>query len=148
MTKLQELLNNVSNKDTSYNQELFESEFNVYDTNITEFSQRMSEAWLIQWYDSDTYVGLKAYYLDNTLVATSYRSARKNKEQLLWVDSQAYTKMRNFIWEISTQSEPEFYINSLDDDTIILFQARKQSNEILDIISRSSIIHHNHGAKQ
>lgn len=80
----------------------------IFDINISwdeRFGKRVKEHYIQKWMCTDTWVGMKAYYMDDEPVAASYQSARKSSVDLQFLSKEAAMKVREFI--ISLQVEKE-----------------------------------------
>lgn len=76
---------------------------------------RMKCYWLSIWTCTDTHVGTRAYFLDDKLVCVSQQDSRKGGETFEWVDADAITATRNFIFSLQGQ-EDESDVKYLDLD--------------------------------
>jgi hypothetical protein len=77
--------------------EFAESFFNLsfYDYTI---SKRLVYYYIGEWKCTDTPVGYRAYFLDDTLVAVSSQEARKSDEKIEWVSREEFEKVRRYIF--------------------------------------------------
>lgn len=82
-------LNGDYSKPTTFDPEsVFKYAFGVY-LDLQEYRPqlRLKAYWLESWYDTDTWVGVKAYELDRELVCISRRKGRKYPEEFTFVDA-------------------------------------------------------------
>jgi len=68
-----------------------------FDYEKAENDGRLVYYWIMAWYCTDSYVGLRAYYLDDELVAVSEQPGRKYKEKFNWASKDAFLKVKNYI---------------------------------------------------
>lgn len=113
--KLIDIINNVDksakNEDTSvrWDMELFMRELNYSQCNWTlhqpENNIRLRCYWAANHICTDTWVGIRLYFLDDVFVALSTQSARKSDEILEWKDKQSADDVLNYIRSIDTPEE-------------------------------------------
>jgi uncharacterized protein YycO len=58
---------------------------------------RLVYYWIKVWNCTDTSVGMRAYYLDNNLVAISSQRGRKDGETFEWVSEEAVRDVKNYL---------------------------------------------------
>jgi hypothetical protein len=58
---------------------------------------KIEQYWMQGWMDTDSYVGMKAHYLNGVLAAVSYQSGRKADEEFFWVSSFAALEVKQYI---------------------------------------------------
>jgi len=85
---------------------------NYYDD--TAEGARLKNYYIGHWYCTDSYVGYRAYFLDDVLVATSYQGGRKSDEEYSWVSKEAALSVKQFIESLNTS---ELNIDLVDLDT-------------------------------
>lgn len=73
-----------------------------FDYEKAENDGRLVYYWIMAWYCTDSYVGLRGYYLDNELVAVSEQQGRKYKEKFNWTSKDAFIKVKNYIKSFET----------------------------------------------
>jgi hypothetical protein len=95
--------------------ELAQEQFNLSVYNIDQ--QRLKAYFFFTWLCTDSWVGFRAYFLDNDPVAVSYQSCRKGSEDFEWISKEAYTKTRDFLLSlVEVQEEEDFRLVDLDED--------------------------------
>jgi hypothetical protein len=67
---------------------------------------RLKAYHIITWYCTDSYVGSRAYFLDNEFVAISEQTGRKYDEEFRFVSKEAADKVRNYILSMQEYREP------------------------------------------
>lgn len=70
--------------------------------------------WVANHYCTDTYVGYRAYFLEDEFVALSYQPARKSDEAYEWVSKEAFIKVRNYILSLQVEESVDFPEEFLD----------------------------------
>lgn len=106
--KLLDAIYNVdrSEKNTSYEPSdgVFKP-FGIYDTyDELDYDRIMADKsfsshYLIRWNCTDTWVGLRVFYIRNQPVAYSTQSARKNSEDFVFIDDVGVEMIKDFIAE-------------------------------------------------
>lgn len=117
--KLRDLIARVdrSEKNTDDAQvEDFARLFDLYLSWDDKFGARVKKHWIYNWYCTDTYVGLAAYYMDGEPVAVSFQSGRKSDEEIEFVSKEAATKVREFIVTLLEPEEPSYPVANLDEE--------------------------------
>lgn len=95
--------------------------FQLYDwIEQDETNPRFRVYWLKTWYCTDTWVGYRAWFLDDELVAMTYQAGRKYDEEFSWVSKEAYDKSRKVIHELHS--------NMTNDDDMINFMSEEDWN--------------------
>lgn len=59
--------------------------------------ERLKSYWITNWLCTDTWVGLKMYFLDDEPVCVGFQSGRKSDEQFSWFSKECSEKVRNYI---------------------------------------------------
>lgn len=77
-----------------------------------ENNVRLKCYWVSYHLCTDTWVGIRAYFLDDTFVAISYQPARKSDEKFEWVSLNLAKKVREYI--LSLKEEDDLNISILD----------------------------------
>lgn len=80
-------------------------EFDIYDYKYTEEAKRLSYNFPIKWYCTDSYVGMRIYYLDEEPICISSQSGRKSDESFKWLSKEAFEKTRNFLHSFVQKKE-------------------------------------------
>jgi len=89
-------------------------EFEIYDLN-TWSSKRVTSCYLKVRYDTDAFVGIKAYFLDNDFICISKQINRKSDTKFDWISKKAYFKTFKFIKSISDSDLSSIDIISKED---------------------------------
>ncbi len=112
--KLKEIITKV-NKSKQFEDKICISEIAEHmDIQVTIFPEqhRITSYFFGSWYCEDTFVGYKAYFLDDEPVAVSSQGGRKSYETIKWVSSDAYKKVRAYV--LTFVEEPELNIPLMD----------------------------------
>lgn len=59
--------------------------------------EEMKCYFLISWYCTDSWVGVRAYFLNGEFVAISSQIGRKYDQEFEWVSKEAYYKVKEYI---------------------------------------------------
>ena len=70
--------------------------FNIYDLHYSN-DTRLKSYFIRKWYCTDSYVGLKAYFLDGEFIATSWQSGRKMDEEFTFVSKEKALKLKIYL---------------------------------------------------
>lgn len=106
-----------------FNNESLENDINW--DNVTESLRIQDSIWVEQtrlrcffyerWYCTDTWVGGRAYFLDEELVAVSYQIGRKWDEDIEYISKEAYDKVKSYVISLIEKEEPSFVPSILQD---------------------------------
>ena len=80
--------------------------------------ERLKVYFIKKWYCTDSYVGLRAYFLNGVFVATSYQSGRKSSEDFCFVSKALALDLKNYLFEISIKEEIEPNYDIIDDSDL------------------------------
>jgi hypothetical protein len=98
--KLKEIIENIdkSKKNSSYIdvQELARQEFDIQIGYEQELN-RITAYYFLKWYCTDSYVGGRAYFLDDKFIAISSQTGRKMNEDFIWVSQEAFSETKKYI---------------------------------------------------
>lgn len=86
------------------------------DDNQDLFGKRVREHYLIKWYCTDSWVGLRVYYMDDEPVAVSFQKGRKWPEEFEFVSKEAAIKLRDFMLSLDDNDEEEEQFSLIDPD--------------------------------
>ena len=88
----------------------------VYES-VEDDAGRLVYYWVKTWYCTDAWVGVKAYYLDNVLVAVSEQDGRKCEEEFKWVSQEAFLKVKAHIESlVIKENEDEVPLLDVEED--------------------------------
>ena len=98
--KLKEVIEKIDkskkNEDSVSIYELGQEVFDLFDLDWIE-QERLKCYWIYKWYCTDSYVGQRAYFFDDKLVAVSYQSGRKCSEEFRWVSNKIFKEVYEYI---------------------------------------------------
>lgn len=77
---------------------------------------RLKCYYITKWCCTDSYVGLKAYYLDDILVCISHKSARKSNENFDWVSVETKDNVRKYLTSLVETEEEKVEGINFDED--------------------------------
>ena len=92
------------------------NDFGIYDIGYGVENTRLKSYWLRVWYCTDSYVGWKAYYLDDELVCVSSQLGRKCDEVFEYVSTQTATKVRDYLLTLVCPREISVDIINQDEE--------------------------------
>lgn len=78
--------------------------------------ERIKSYWVTNWLCTDSWVGLKMYFLDGEPVCVGFQSGRKSDERFYWFDEECSKKTRNYILSIIPKEEFNCNYCSLNED--------------------------------
>ena len=110
--KLSEIINNVVKTDPSHDIDRLAEEFRVYDV-YWDDSKKISAYFYQVWQCTDTWVGGKVYFFEDTPVCISWQPARKSSEEIYWISNELAMKVKDYIF--SLRQEDEYPINTIQD---------------------------------
>lgn len=87
------------------------SVFNIYNLSWSD-DTRLKAYYIKTWYCTDSWVGIRAYFLDDEFVAISYQSGRKSNEDFGFVSNELALKTKVYLQ--SLVEEDEFKIDILE----------------------------------
>ena len=97
--KLLEIIENLDKSEKNRNHiysEHFIDEFNLSWYDLKE-DTRLTSYYILNWYCTDTYVGLAAYFLDDEFVCIGYQEGRKCDEKFEFVSEELATKVGEYV---------------------------------------------------
>lgn len=68
--------------------------------NYKLFNDRFKSYWLAKWLCTDTWVGMKVYFLDDEAICISVQTARKSGTDYEFASKESADKLRKFILEL------------------------------------------------
>lgn len=123
--KLKDIINNLNKSPSNqydnctYDMEDLVSELSLDCWGVDQDyeSPRLKCYWLANHFCTDTYVGYRAYFLDDEFVCLSHQSARKSDEVFKWVSTETQTLVRNYILSlVEDDFEPDADILDLEEE--------------------------------
>lgn len=117
--KLRDLIARVDRSEENTDDAQVEDFARLFDLHLSweeKFGTRVKKHWIYNWYCTDSYVGLAAYYMDGEPVAVSFQSGRKSDEEIEFVSKEAAGKVRDFILTLLEPEEPSYPIANLDEE--------------------------------
>lgn len=104
--KIKDLIENFDKKDEDHSfdmetisEALDYTPYALYLSQV-EGNERLKCYWAGKHCCTDTWVGVRLYYLDDVFVCMSYQTARKQDEEFLWVNQEAALKVRSYCMEL------------------------------------------------
>jgi hypothetical protein len=120
MTTLRKLIseidfNNKNVQDTPSWEQL-SNLFNIFDLYWSE-DERLKCYFIKKWYCTDSYVGLRAYFLDGEFVAISNQTGRKSCEDFTFTSLESSKKVRDYLLSL-VDGENKINVDLLDDNVL------------------------------
>lgn len=117
---LRELIHNIDKSDRNSNHPNIDHYANELDLICNSWFSEASKIqvfWLWKRYDTDTYVGTEAIYLENEFIALNTTTGRRNGSgDLEFVSKEASIKLRKYIVSLMNDNEEEDNIPLIDMD--------------------------------
>lgn len=114
---------------------------NLYDIAYSEFGlnidyeeqDRLKCYWVQRWYCTDSYVGLRLYFLDDKPVAFSMQEGRKCDENFHWIEEEYAIEVKKYCMEFLIKEEDNQYYSICDlEEDIGEFYQLSYACEIID----------------
>lgn len=88
--------------------EMCEREFEIYE-HLQQKEQRLTYCYYHTWQCTDTFVGIRVWYLDDKPVCISFKPYRKYYEKFYWLDNSSYEEVFRYALSLKMdESSPEF----------------------------------------
>lgn len=132
MKLIDALLNVKKDEPDDIDIELFFQEFNLNCGSIdyTKYMSSVKAYWIKKWYCSDTWVGMKAIYLNDELVGYLNQVGRKCGVSIKYVSEESAKKLKTFIEDLLGDIE-NFSIIDMNEE-IGKFYAVDYTQQLLD----------------
>ena len=91
------------------------NEFNIYNLDWSE-DQRLKYYFIKKWYCTDTYVGIRAYFLDDEFVAISTQSGRKMDEDFSFVSKELANKLKIYLRSLVEEVDEDIHLDVIEED--------------------------------
>lgn len=85
-----------------------------YDDSTPDFDDRVKCYWISSNQCTDTMVGMRAYFLDDKIVAISKQKYRKSDEMFYWASVTAMERVRSYL--LTTPKAPSIQLFSLNEE--------------------------------
>lgn len=92
------------------------NELEIYDNLNTYESDRIEVYWIANHYCTDTFVGLRAYFIDDQLFAVSKQAGRKSNEDLFWVSEDSREFVKNYVRSLVEPEVDNFSLLNMEED--------------------------------
>lgn len=94
---------------------LAEQQMDIVGVDDLTDSNRLKAYFLSAWCCTDTWVGLRAYFLDDEFVAVSTQDGRKCDEVFTWKNDASYHEVRNYLLSLVAGTAPSYDVLTKDD---------------------------------
>jgi hypothetical protein len=78
---------------------------------------RLKCYWLQCWYCTDSWVGRRAYFLDDKLICVSYQGGRKSEEHFEFVTKEAAKELKDYLDSLLPEEDNPFGVNVIIPET-------------------------------
>ena len=119
--KLSDIVDNLDR--SKANEQYVDLEDLVTELNLTCYgvcqaseNPRLTSYWIANHYCTDTYVGLRAYFLDDLLVAVSAQAGRKSDENFEWVSLGSARAVQAYILSLEAEEVLSVTIANFDEE--------------------------------
>jgi hypothetical protein len=92
------------------------TKFDIYDNLVTYDVPNIKIYWIAKHLCTDTWVGLRAYFIDGELFAVTRQNARKSDEEFKWVSEYMYEYVRLYILSLTEKDEHNFELVDMEED--------------------------------
>lgn len=90
--------------------------FDIYGLHWSN-DKRLKSVFIQVWYCTDTYVGLRAYFLDDVFIATSWQPNRKSDEEFTFTSIEAARMLKDYLFSLLEETS-EIDINVFKEDDL------------------------------
>ena len=132
--KLKDIIANIDKSDknsSSVDIDRMINDMGIYGY-ISQDADRLKAYYFLNWQCTDTFVGGRAYFFDDELVATTWQDARKSSEDFEWVSKDAYKTIRNYLLSLIEENEQSIEIVDLEQDFGVGYPVSYGSQLIID----------------
>lgn len=108
---------------------------NEYDLDLSKNTCLYSQ-FIISWYCTDTWVGVRAFYLNNELVCVAYQTGRKDGSAFHWVSQETKTKTRDYLNSLRVVEEEDiWFVGWLDLESDYLVEELLNDKDVVTNIN-------------
>jgi len=118
-TTLRKLISEVkftNQTESSPDWETLSNIFSIWNLSYSN-DDRLKAYFIKKWYCTDSYVGLRTYFLDGEFVAISGQSSRKSDEEFTFMSKECAEKVRLYLISL-VHEEKEIHVDILDEDEL------------------------------
>ena len=138
-TTLRKLISEINESNiTNPNWETLTNIFNINNLYWSD-DPRLKCYFIKKWCCTDTYVGIRAYFLDSEFIGYSSQYGRKCNEDFLFVSKELAEKLRNYLQNLAGEIECDYELideNELDKDIPDTFKINYNSQ----ILNKEAIL--------
>lgn len=87
-----------------------------YSDDYIRWESHVKEHYVAPWYCTDTWVGLSVIFLDGVPVATCWREGRKCDKNIVWISTDTYIAMKDFVLTFMVQKPETIHTVNLDEE--------------------------------
>jgi len=89
--------------------------FDIYDY-LDGNNSRITSAFYSKWLCTDSYVGGRVYFLDDTIIAISYQGGRKSSEKFKWVSKALFEQTHSYLLSLLRNDIGDFNFDLISGD--------------------------------
>ena len=122
MVNVQEILKTIDtskmNRTYCDFHDMCEQEFDIYEY-LQQDEIRLTYCYYHTWMCTDTYVGVRVWYLDNNVVCISFKPYRKSDEIFYWLSVQNFEEVHRYAQSLREPDNPTYKtVQDIDEDFI------------------------------
>ncbi len=117
--KLSEIIEHLDKSKTNEDYldlECLANELEIYDFLNTHETDKIKVYWIANHYCTDTFVGLRAYFIDDKLFAVSNQDGRKSDEKFCWISADSREFVKNYIRSLVEVEQGNFSLLNMEED--------------------------------
>jgi hypothetical protein len=84
-----------------------EQEFEIYEY-LTQEKMRLTYCYYHTWMCTDTYVGIRVWYLDGVEACISFKPYRKYDEKFYWISKEDFEQVYEYALSLREEVNPKF----------------------------------------
>lgn len=116
-TTLRKLISEIDKTKPHYpNFERLAELFNIYELYYSD-NERLKCFFIKKWYCTDSYVGVRAYFLDDEFVAISNQYGRKMSEEFSFISKDSINKVKKYLESLVEETD-QTDLDLIEDDEL------------------------------
>lgn len=151
-TTLRKLISEIDkSKEDHIDWEVLSNIFDIHDLYYSE-DTRLKCYFIKKWYCTDSFVGIRAYFLDDEFICLSNQTGRKMKQEFSFVSRESALKLKDYLESLIEDEEPNYRFDIIDQTSLdeeipstykieynseILHKQAFLNNEKVDIVKTS-----------
>lgn len=108
----------LSKKEPLYFTDDFLNEFDIreHEIDLEKVKSELSYIWIVTWYCTDTWVGIKILLINDEPVCCITQVARRCDQDFEWISNEGYFKVKKLLEEAKIEKEKELSLIDLDQE--------------------------------